>query len=135
MEIFNAPLSSLPKLDRTFSVYSDEKLQSVIETLKKYNIGCVPVLERGTGKVVGVFTERDYLKKVDFNDPEIDEYEISKFMTSNPKSLDINASLAKAALLMSMGKFRHIIVTKDDMLERVVSIKDLLDWLIDREND
>lgn len=135
MESFNSPLSSLPKINRTFSVYSDEKLESVIETLKKYNIGCVPVLERGTGLIVGVFTERDYLKKVDFNDPENSQYEISKFMTSSPKTLDISASIAKAALLMRMGKFRHIIVTRDNKLDRIVSIKDLLDWAIDNDND
>ena len=83
------------------------------------------------GKPEGIFTERDYLKKIACNDVD-KNLPIEGFMTPNPVSVKPTTSVAKVLMKMRMGRFRHIIVTDEDgLLKSVISIKDLLDFVLD----
>jgi CBS domain-containing protein len=84
----------------------------------------------GGGRLEGIFTERDCLIKViglegDLSSP------VSKYMTKHPISERPEASLAFVLNLMSNGGFRHVpIVDQDNMPIGIVSIKDVVDYIV-----
>ncbi len=53
-------------------------------------------------------------------------------MTKNVKTVELQTSLAHGVGMMRLGKFRHLVlVDKEGTLERVISIKDALNYLAD----
>ena len=60
-----------------------------------------------TGKVVGIFTERDVLNKL-FLGPLDDGQPIDAFMTADPKILLLDATLGEAVRLMTEHGYRNI---------------------------
>lgn len=81
-------------------------------------------------KLLGIFTERDIIKKVlkekiPFSDS------ISSIMTSNPASIEMTSPIGFALQLMSEGGFRQIpIVDQTGFPIGIVSIKDILDEFV-----
>ena len=74
------------------------------------SVGSIVVMEGG--RPVGIFTERDFLKKIAPLDQDLRYEPISKFMTPNPKSLPLDAPISKAMIFMRLGRFRHILLQK-----------------------
>lgn len=97
----------------------------VREILQTSKIGCIVVSERR--KVIGIFTERDYLMKVAGKERKVDSLPISKWMTKNPELLAMDDLVIDALQLMRDGGFRHVVVTDSEgRAEMVVSVKDVL---------
>jgi len=121
-----------PKVPITVSV--DSTLSEAMSTLLDERIGCVVVEE--DGKPVGIFSERDALMKVGGRADELGDQPISMFMTENPSTLDLHAKVAFAIHRMSLGSFRHIpIVTDDGDLTGIISVRDILKYLMDNLGD
>lgn len=121
---------SVLNLAEPLRVTEDETIDSVMHKLKEHKSGCAVVLSP-EGKVVGIFSERDYVLKIYGSslDPLITP--ISKQMTSNPITQPPEASMTHVLNLMSNGGFRHIpIVDAHDMLLWVVSVKDIVDHMV-----
>jgi len=104
-------------------------LQECIETMRTRRIGSILILDP-SGKVIGIFTERDCLMKVTGKISDLSA-PVSDFMTPGPVCERPDASIAFALNLMSNGGFRHIpIVDQDSMPIGIVSIKDMVDHIV-----
>jgi CBS domain-containing protein len=104
-------------------------LAEVVAQLREAEIGCIVITKEGVP--VGIFSERDYLKKIACNNV-VKSRPISEFMTPNPVCVGMNDSIGRVLIKMRMGRFRHVVITNDQgLLENVVSIKDILDVLLD----
>lgn len=118
--------------DFTPNVYTcnkDEKIEKIISHMKENKFGSVIIVDGK--KPIGIFTERDFLTKVGFQQSEYTGKPISEFMTSSPKTCYANSSLVDVLQTMHLGKFRHIVVVnKEGELEGVASIKDLFASLL-----
>jgi len=80
-------------------------------------------------KVVGIFTERDALKKGLLQGTEVN-VPIEKLMTPNPVVVDPEDSVALAIRLMDEGKYRHLpIVDRNDEYVGLISVRDIVDYL------
>ena len=112
----------------------DSSVRDVLDLFQKHKIGSVIISDEK--KVLGIFTERDYVLKIAGNtDINIDDRKIEEFMTSNPKTIRKDNDLLMGLKYMRIGRFRHlIVVNKDDDLEKVLSIKDFLDFIVDEVN-
>ncbi len=108
-----------------------DSMKEVLEVLQKNNIGSLVIVE--DGQVKGIFTERDFLLKVaNKNYLENLNKPVKDFMTANPKAIKENEKISLALKTMRLGKFRHLVVVNEDgKLEKVLSIKDLLDFIVD----
>lgn len=102
-------------------------VENVISILQENHIGCV--LVGSSDRIVGIFSERDALNKVAGRFKEVAPQPISRFMTSDPETLDANTPIAFAINEMSVGHFRHLPVTYKGKLEGVISIRDMLQFL------
>jgi CBS domain-containing protein len=106
---------------------------SVAEVLKKMvgeTIGCVMVVDKG--KLVGIFSERDALMKLNTDAPKFLDRPISQFMTPDPVTLETNDRIAFALHKMNIGGYRHIPILFEGKLAGVISIRDILRYLTDR---
>lgn len=102
----------------------------VLRTLADRRLGCVVVLE-GTD-LVGIFSERDALLRLNTRYAELSDRPISEFMTPSPETVESDASIAFALHKMDIGGYRHLPVTADGRLVGLISIRDILRYITDR---
>ncbi len=112
---------------------SQETISSVLDRMSSSNIGCMVITEED--KVVGIFSERDLLRRWKEIYPLIiSDVKISKVMTKNVKTLDYD-KIEKASVTMMAHKFRHLPITKDGKLIDIISIRDVVNSLFEEIDD
>ncbi|MAT72473.1 MAG: CBS domain-containing protein [Planctomycetaceae bacterium] len=100
------------------------------ETLAKMvaeSIGCIVVADGG--KMVGIFTERDALLRVNVDAVKLADRPISSVMTPNPATLRAEDKIALALQRMNVGGYRHLPILDGEELVGVISIRDILNYL------
>jgi len=113
--------------DETISVSSDTRALEVARLMKSRNTGCALIVDRG--KLVGIFTEHDVLKKMAGVDQELAAVTVKELMSPNPETLNDKDSVAEALNKMSLGRYRHIPFQKSDGTYSVASIKSVLKYI------
>src|SRR5262245_41263364 len=86
-------------------------ISAVVDAMKALGRGCALVEEDGT--LVGIFTERDLLSRVDHTDPKWGEHLVQDVMTPMPTVIRPADSLAEALRLLTQGRRRHLPVVDD----------------------
>ena len=94
--------------------------------MKNSNSGCALVVERG--KLVGIFTEHDVLKKVN-GGGDLTAATVKELMSRNPETLHEEDSVAEALNKMSLGRYRHIPFKRADGTYAVASIRSVLKYI------
>jgi CBS domain-containing protein len=102
----------------------------VLSKMVDERIGCVMIVEGD--RLVGIFSERDALMKINTDAPRLKERPVSQFMTPNPVTLEANDKIAFALHKMNVGGYRHIPILFGGKLVGVISIRDILRYLTER---
>ena len=119
---------TLSQLDNEFlGVAPDSSASEVIGQMRQARLGCALIIDGG--KLVGIFTERDLLKKLTGNAAPAPATAIKQLMSPNPEILFETDSVATALNKMSIGRYRHIPVQKSDGTYCVTSIKHVPKYL------
>ena len=103
-----------------------------LEDLENNNMGSLVVVENG--KLIGIFTERDYARKVILKGRSSKDTQVRDIMTERPIFVTPDATIEECMQLMSSKNFRHLPVLDNDQLVGVISISDLVKFII-REKD
>jgi CBS domain-containing protein len=101
--------------------------QTVLEVARVMvarNIGAVPVVENGI--LVGVFSERDLMKRVVVAGLDPSATRVAEVMTRNPLTILPQEELETCRVLMKAHGFRHLPVCEGTKLRGVVSLRDIL---------
>ncbi len=118
----------LRELDQEFlGVTSNTPALEVINQMKRAHVGCALVIDNG--KLLGIFTERDVLNKLTGKSALVGTPLVKDLMSPNPETLRESDSVATALNKMSMGRYRHIPVVKNDGTYSVTSIKHVLRYI------
>jgi CBS domain-containing protein len=117
-----------PKTPAT--VTPDTPVADVLKKMVDARIGCVMIVDRGN--LVGIFSERDALMKLNTDAAKFAKRPISQFMTQGPVTLETNDKIAYALHKMNVGGYRHIPILFEGKLVGVISIRDILRYLTDR---
>jgi CBS domain-containing protein len=112
--------------DETIAVAPDAPALDVTQLMKNSNSGCALVVEGG--KLVGIFTEHDVLKKVT-GGGDLTAATVKELMSRNPETLDEEDSVAEALNKMSLGRYRHVPFKKADGSYAVASIRSVLKYI------
>jgi CBS domain-containing protein len=104
---------------------SSENVREVAKRMSQQNIGAVAVLD--SGKLVGVFSERDVMARVVVPGLNPDSTPISKVMTRDIVVGAPHDDVDKALQKMSVVGCRHLPVVDDGTLVGMISIRDLLE--------
>ena len=101
-----------------------------VEQLRRENVGCLVVVD--DGELVGVFTERDLLKKVLIVGGELST-PVSAVMTANPVSVNVNDSIRSAVERMQNGGYRHLpVVDEGQQPVGILSAKHVVQYLAEQ---
>ncbi|MEX0819201.1 MAG: CBS domain-containing protein [Pirellulaceae bacterium] len=116
---------------RPFTVAPETTVGEVLHEMAANRIGCVIIVD--DGKPVGIFSERDALMKLNAEAASFSDRPISEFMTASPETLEDTAKIAFAVQRMDLGGYRHLpIVSKDEQLQGIISVRAILNYLTDR---
>ena len=120
-------MSKIRELLNDRPIYQVEAGQSVLEVVHymvNHNIGAVPVLREG--ELVGVFSERDLMKRVVAGARSPGSTPVAEVMTPRPHSVSVEESIEKCMFLMREHGFRHLPVVEGKQLRGFLSLRDLL---------
>jgi CBS domain-containing protein len=113
------------------SVAIDAAMWKVVEQMKAKDRGAV-VVEDG-GALVGIFTERDLLNRVDHSDPLWSHLLVRDVMTPHPMVIHADDSLSEALRKMIQGHRRHLpVVDERARVLGMLSIRDVLNFVAER---
>ena len=110
------------------SVSIDTSVLEAIGTMSEANIGAVVVMHEGNA--VGIFTERDYLRKIALKGRSSDDTVMSEVMSSPLITAEPDESTKDAMETMTECRCRHLIITQDEKMVGIVSLGDLVKHLL-----
>lgn len=103
----------------------DTTVAEAAKLMAKRNVGAVVVVE--AKRVVGIFTERDAVRRVIAKGLGARTTKLAKVMTPEPKTIDPNDTFGHALLVMHQNGFRHLPVIENDLPIGIVSSRSALD--------
>jgi CBS domain-containing protein len=124
------PVSELLKSrDGTlWHVRPDESVYSALELLARYEVGALMVMDGG--RLVGVFSERDYTRKIALQGRNSKETQVADIMTRHVVTVAPATGTRACMALMSERKIRHLPVLDGSTVLGMISIRDILDDII-----
>jgi CBS domain-containing protein len=116
---------------KTAAVYSIGPNAMVIDAIRSMdekNVGALPVVENG--KLVGIVSERDYTRKVILKGRSSKDTPVSDIMTKQVLTINPSNSVTECMQIMTDKRVRHLPVLEGTNLVGILSIGDLVNWLI-----
>lgn len=111
-----------------YTVRSDETVLDALKVMAEKNIGAVLVVDNG--ELTGIFSERDYARKVILKGRHSDETHIAEVMTPNVITIEPDQRLEDCMIIMSDRHIRHLPVVEKDELIGIISINDVVTAII-----
>ncbi|MBI1832338.1 MAG: CBS domain-containing protein [Planctomycetes bacterium] len=126
--VLETPVSDL-MANNPLVVDAESTVVAAVHAMNERHTGCV--LVQSAGKLVGIFTERDVLRKVVFREGDRG-IKVSSVMTRDPETLPPSASVAYALNKMSVDGYRHIpIIDQTGKAIGVLSVKDIVNFVVE----
>jgi len=120
-------MSKIYDLVKDYALHTITADQTVLEAARQmvtHNVGAIPVLR--DGELVGIFSERDIMKRVVAEGRDPAHTRISEVMTANPLTVDVRESVEQCMVLMKQHGFRHLPICDGKKLKAIVSLRDIL---------
>lgn len=100
-----------------------------VHMMNQRNIGAVAVMEKG--RLVGIFTERDVLRRVIDGRMNPDDTRVAEVMTREVVVIRPDATVRDALVLVDTRNCRHLPVMNGDHLAGMLSVRDLIGAVVD----
>ncbi len=114
-----------------WSLSPDMTVLEALQAMSDHNVGAMPVLEGD--RLLGVFSERDYARKIVLKGRHSNETPVREAMTRDVVTVGLDETLEACLQLMNEKHIRHLPVVEDGKLVSHFSIRDLLQWMIDAQ--
>ncbi len=121
------------KPQEIFSVTASTTVYDAIKLMGEKNIGAVPVVENNL--LCGIFSERDYARKVILQNRTSQDTLISEIMTAAVITVSPNDTIDHCMEIMSTKKIRHLPVLQENQLIGIISIGDVVTAIINSQKE
>jgi CBS domain-containing protein len=106
----------------------------VLKQMVADRMGCAVIVDDDR-RLLGIFTERDALMRLNVDAAKLADKPVSSVMTKDPATLRARDKIAYALHRMHVGGFRHVPILDDDQrLVGVISIRGILAYLTERHS-
>jgi CBS domain-containing protein len=116
------------KGNQVWTIAPRATVYEALELMAEKNIGSLVVVERGD--VAGVFTERDYARKVILKGRSSKTTNVAELMTTDVLYVSPEDTIENCMALMTDKRLRHLPVMENGKLAGVVSIGDIVKVII-----
>jgi CBS domain-containing protein len=116
-----------------YQVAPETPVYEALQMMAVYDVGALMVISGA--QLVGVFSERDYARKIILHGKDSRETRVSEVMTSAPVIAHPDLTVDDCLQLMTRHRFRHLPVLQEGSILGVLSIGDLVDWVIHRQDE
>ncbi|MFO1484651.1 MAG: CBS domain-containing protein [Verrucomicrobiaceae bacterium] len=129
MEIATAARTLLEHKGRDlWTIAPDVTVFEAIKLMSEKNVGALPVVDGG--RLIGIISERDYMSKVAIKGKSSKETPVRDIMTQNVVTVSPDQSVSECMSIITQQRVRHLPVVENATLVGVVSIGDLVRWII-----
>jgi CBS domain-containing protein len=133
MEVTGTVSRILERKDSSiWSIAPEAMVYDAIKLMAQRNVGALLVLEND--RLVGIISERDYTRKVILQGKSSKETSVREIMTQTLVTAEPNDNIAECMRVMTERRVRHLPVLAGSKIVGVVSIGDLLKWLISEQD-
>lgn len=112
---------------KPYSVDAATPVGDVVRLMVDRAVGCMIVVSGG--EMVGIFTERDALLRLNVDAARHAARPVKDFMTAAPETIQSDASIAFALHKMDVGGYRHMPVTTEGRVSGIISVRDILRYI------
>ena len=111
-----------------YSVGPNATVREALEIMAQHNIGALLVLEGSA--LAGIFSERDYARKVTLKGKSSSDLKVSEIMTSKVITIDANQTVDQCMQIMTDHHIRHLPIMNGDNVIGLISIGDVVREMI-----
>ncbi|WKZ52419.1 MAG: CBS domain-containing protein [Anaerolineales bacterium] len=117
------------KGDEVWSVSSDATVFEALKLMAEKNAGAVLVIN--DGKVAGILSERDCIRRLDLQGRASRETKVAEIMTTKVLYVESSQSLDECVAIMIDKNIRHLPVYEEGKLIGIISVRDALKEMVD----
>lgn len=121
------------KGSKVYVLNAENTVFEALELMMAQNISAILITENKVLK--GIFTERDYARKVILLGKSSKETPLQIAMTANPHSITCQETISACMNLMTDNHYRHLPVVEDGILVGMISIGDVVKSIIQEQQD
>jgi CBS domain-containing protein len=121
------------KGNMVYTICTTCTVYEALEVLEEKNLGALVVVDE-SGQLIGIFTERDYARKVILKGRSSKETLVRDIMTDSPVFVTPDTEVEYCMQLMTNKFIRHLPVIENNQLTGLISIGDILKYVINNKD-
>jgi CBS domain-containing protein len=117
---------------QTWCISPDARVYDAIQLMADKNVGALLVTE--SDKLVGIISERDYTRKIALRGKSSKETPVRDILSGQVIHVGPDHTVEECLRLMTDHRIRHLPVLENGKISGVVSIGDLVNWIISAQS-
>jgi len=118
---------------QVLTVSPETRVYDALALMAERDVGALVVV--ADGKPVGMFSERDYARKVILQGKSSKQIEVREIMSIPPLCVTPKHTVDECMSIMTHRRIRHLPVVEDDRMVGIVSIGDMVKWIVSAQVD